>query len=333
MWTKVIQALTLHGTVYTLQTMAATSHVTNVASVPHRSPFRYPGGKTWLVPEVRAWLRSLPRRPQYFCEPFCGGAIVGLSVLFEGLCERLILVELDDDVADVWETILQGDGERLIRMIGAFEITPEAVRNVLGRMHGDLCERAFATLLRNRVQRGGILAPGASLMKKGENGRGIASRWYPSTLQKRIRGIMALRERVQFIRGDGVAYLRENELRANTAFFIDPPYTAAGRRLYTHSDIDHRELFECVVRLRGDFLMTYDDAQPIRELVDQFGLDVQAIPMKNTHHRIMRELLIGRDLSWARREPADLLQNPLFELGESNGPSGNQALDGFLESG
>ena len=22
----------------------------NVASVPHRSPFRYPGGKTWLVP-------------------------------------------------------------------------------------------------------------------------------------------------------------------------------------------------------------------------------------------------------------------------------------------
>ena len=25
----------------------------NVASVPQRSPFRYPGGKTWLVPQVR----------------------------------------------------------------------------------------------------------------------------------------------------------------------------------------------------------------------------------------------------------------------------------------
>lgn len=24
--------------------------VVNVASVPQRSPFRYPGGKTWLVP-------------------------------------------------------------------------------------------------------------------------------------------------------------------------------------------------------------------------------------------------------------------------------------------
>lgn len=28
----------------------------NVASVPQRSPFRYPGGKTWLVPYVRDWL-------------------------------------------------------------------------------------------------------------------------------------------------------------------------------------------------------------------------------------------------------------------------------------
>src|SRR5260370_34987117 len=31
-------------------------HIVNVASVPQRSPFRYPGGKTWLVPHVRRWL-------------------------------------------------------------------------------------------------------------------------------------------------------------------------------------------------------------------------------------------------------------------------------------
>jgi hypothetical protein len=43
-------------------TMAATSarqnqfKVVNVSTVPHRSPFRYPGGKTWLVPRVRDWL-------------------------------------------------------------------------------------------------------------------------------------------------------------------------------------------------------------------------------------------------------------------------------------
>lgn len=33
-------------------------HVVNVASVPQRSPFRYPGGKTWLVPTARRWFSS-----------------------------------------------------------------------------------------------------------------------------------------------------------------------------------------------------------------------------------------------------------------------------------
>ena len=35
-----------------------TQNVVNVASVPQRSPFRYPGGKTWLVPVVRQWLKQ-----------------------------------------------------------------------------------------------------------------------------------------------------------------------------------------------------------------------------------------------------------------------------------
>lgn len=29
--------------------------IINVASVPHRSPFRYPGGKTWLILYMPVW--------------------------------------------------------------------------------------------------------------------------------------------------------------------------------------------------------------------------------------------------------------------------------------
>ncbi len=82
--------------------------IVNVATVPMRSPFRYPGGKTWLVPYARQWLRSLAHRPSELIEPFAGGGIIALTAVFDGIVDRATLVELDEDVASVWETVLNG---------------------------------------------------------------------------------------------------------------------------------------------------------------------------------------------------------------------------------
>ena len=41
----------------------------NVASVRQLSLFRYPGGKTWLVPEARKWLKAKKDKPSEFIEP------------------------------------------------------------------------------------------------------------------------------------------------------------------------------------------------------------------------------------------------------------------------
>lgn len=288
------------------------SRIINVASVPHRSPFRYPGGKTWLVPYVRQWLRGLAHRPLEFGEPFAGGGIVGLSVLFDGLAEKLTLVEIDRDVASVWRTILSVQGDRLASEIMSFHISERSVRSCLSDSPKHQFERAFQTIIRNRVQRGGIMAPGASLMKEGENGRGLASRWYPETLARRILAIFENKHRIRFRQEDGIQFIKENADRGEIAFFIDPPYTVAGRRLYVHSQIDHEKLFWETSLVKGDFLMTYDDAKPIRILANRFGFDTHKIPMKNTHHEIMNELLIGRDLGWARK-PLQLSPDPLFK--------------------
>jgi DNA adenine methylase len=275
--------------------------VVNIAAVPHRSPFRYPGGKTWLVPRIRAWLLSLPTKPHELAEPFAGGAIVGLSAVFEDLVKRLVLVEMDEDVGAVWQVLLTGSAEKLGARIVDFDVTLESVKAVLDKPSTTILDRAFATIVRNRMQRGGIMAEGASLMKKGENGRGLKSRWYADTLRKRIEAIGLMRERIGFIAGDGIQFIRYNAHRPETVFFIDPPYTVAGRRLYTHSDVDHEKLFRAVAQVRGDFLMTYDNAAEIRALAKASGFDTHLVSMKNTHHEVMRELLIGRDLDWARR--------------------------------
>jgi DNA adenine methylase len=278
-----------------------TPQIVNVASVPQRSLFRYPGGKTWLVPYVRLWLRSLLSPARELIEPFVGGGVVGLTAAFEGLARKVTMVELDSDVAAVWKTVLGGDAEWLAKRIASFDPTFASVREALTNTARSERERAFCTILRNRVQRGGILAPGAGLMKYGENGKGLRSRWYPETLCRRIRDIAAIRGRIKFHHGDGVKYIERNLDRQGAAFFLDPPYVIAGRRLYRHSVINHEELFSLAKRIVGQFLMTYDDSQEIRRLVVKFRFDCETIPMRNTHNATVLELLIGRDLGWLRR--------------------------------
>jgi DNA adenine methylase len=231
-------------------------------------------------------------------EPFAGGGIVSLTAVFEGLVRRATLVELDEDVAAVWLAMLNGHGSWLAECIAKFKLTPDSVKRVLANRARSLDHRAFATIVKNRVTRGGILAPGAGFVKLGENGRGLTSRWYPATLSRRILQIAARRDRLAFMRSDGMQVLREWSARPGVIYFIDPPYTVAAKRLYQHWDVDHDRLFTIASRLKGDFLMTYDDAEEIRALAEKHGFASRAIVMKTTHHRQKAELLIGRTLGW-----------------------------------
>ena len=275
----------------------------NVSSVPQRSPFRYPGGKTWLVPRLRQWLLSLHMTPRNLIEPFAGGGIVSLTAVAEHLVDHATMVEIDDQVSAVWETILSEDCRRLIRRIGDFDPTIENVTEELSRFPRSRMEQAFQTIVKNRTYHGGILASGSAPLKSGENGRGIASRWYPETLQKRIEAIYEMRDRLTFIQGDGLDLMLGLSDLEDVVYFVDPPYTApgkrAGRRLYNHFSVDHEELFRVAAKVRGDILMTYDNEHGALELANDHGFQTLAIYMQNTHLATMTELLIGRDLSWA----------------------------------
>jgi DNA adenine methylase len=291
---------------YGHEPMANKQQIVNVASVPKRSPFRYPGGKTWLVPRIREWLNSLHSRPSIFLEPFAGGAIVSLTVGFERLADKVLLVELDESVGAVWQTIItDGDGPWLANRIMSFTLDHDSVAAELAQVSTDTRERAWKTILKNRVQRGGILAPGAGLIRLGENGKGLASRWYPRTLAQRITDIHLIRDRFTFIQGDGLQAMRDYQRDGNLVTFVDPPYTAggsgkrAGTRLYAHNDIDHELLFALTQEMAGDVLMTYDNDAEVRSLAERYSFSCTGISMKNSHHATMTELLIGRDLRWA----------------------------------
>ena len=282
--------------------LSTTAKPVNVASVPQRSPFRYPGGKTWFVPTFRRWMQSIDYKPELLIEPFGGGGIVSLTALFEHWVEKVVMVEMDDDVAAVWEAIMDGHAEWLADRILHFDLTHEHLANELKIQSTDNKQRAFQTLLKNRTLHGGILAEGSGLLKNGENGKGIKSRWYPQTLAKRILNLDTIREKMTFLKSDALEILPNYAQNRQAVFFIDPPYTAggkkAGKRLYRHCNLNHEQLFQIAETLQGDFIMTYDHAEEVKNLTRDHNFQMRLTPMNNTHHAQMFELVIGKNLAW-----------------------------------
>ena len=270
--------------------------VVNVATVPQRSPLRYPGGKTWLIPHIREWLRHT--KPEILIEPFAGGGIVSLTAVMEDLVPAAIMVEIDRDVAAFWHSALVS-GTTLQDWIGRFEPTIERLREIEQAPPATVMEHGFRTLVLNRTRRGGILARGASFARNGENGRGVLSRWYPETLATRLATIQEHADRLAFLEGDGMKFLplMLGGWGSKAAVFLDPPYTArggkrAGTRLYEHANVDHAALFSMLDEYESNFLMTYDAAPEIVELVHTYDFDAVGLSMKNTHHNHLSELVI-----------------------------------------
>lgn len=283
---------------FEVENKAKIQPVINVASVPQRSPFRYPGGKTWLIPVVRKWLKQNSKKADHLIEPFAGGGIVSLTTAFEKLANHITMVEMDEEIAAVWEIILSDKNNWLAQKIFSFDLTHENATSELEKIDKTIDDVAFCTILKNRIFHGGILAKGSGMIKNGENGKGLSSRWYPKTLRDRIIAINYVKDNISFITGDAFDILEKNLNNSEAYFFIDPPYTVAGKRLYTYFDIDHEKLFYLTSKLTGKYMLTYDDTPEIRQLSAKYNLDFRTIPMKTTHHLEKNEIIISDNFNW-----------------------------------
>ena len=252
-----------------------------------------------MIPHVEAWLSRHDHPRGWLLEPFCGGGIVSLSAVMEGWVGHCVMAEIDRDVAALWHAVLR-HGPDLSRMVRQFRISRDAVDALSRGVPTDVLEHGFRTLVLNRTRRGGILAPGAAFTKNGENGKGVASRWYPETLANRIEAVSAHADRIRFMEGNGMDLLEVMLGAGDRAItvFADPPYTAggkrAGRRLYAHHAVDHGRLFAMLHDSSAEFLMTYDEAPEIVDLICKHDFHAVRVLMKNGHHNKVPELVITR---------------------------------------
>jgi DNA adenine methylase len=279
--------------------------VTHAAKTPQQksailSPFRYPGGKIWLRPFIRQWLN---KPVDLLVECFAGGANVTLTSISENLAKKALIIEIDPDVAAVWDAVLNGKANWLCNKIESFNLNRRSVQRELKINPRTTHTRAWKTLLRNRVNHGGILASGAGLLRRGEDDNGIRSRWYPDTLTSRIKQINKVKNRITIVEADALIQLKQYKMpqKASLGFFIDPPYSSVGERLYTYGEIDHEELFKIAAKLPGRVLMTYHDSTEVHRLVRTFGFKYRRVKMLNRQNAAKTELLVCKDFDWLKR--------------------------------
>jgi len=57
-------------------------------------------------------------------------------------------------------------------------------------------------------------------------------------------------------------------------------------------------LFGLLKKVKGNYLVTYNDTEEIRALAQSFNIPFRTIKMKNTHHAQKTELIICKDFKW-----------------------------------
>lgn len=255
------------------------------------SPFRYPGGKSWLAPRFGRWIG---RKVGMLVEPFVGGGSISLHALSENLAEHVLMCELDPNIAALWKTILGPNCELLIERILEFKPSIDEIKTSCQKHARSTDDLAWQTLLRNRFSFGGLMVNRSSFLKRGDRNKGFASRWYPKTLVNRIRYIYSLRHRIDFRQADGLDVLSSICPYAhNLVCFADPPYPKAGLRLYSTGDFEHERLFALLAVWPGRFLLTYEDSDSIRGLAARYNFRSSLVTMHSRSHQRKKELLIS----------------------------------------
>ena len=71
------------------------------------SPLRYPGGKSALYPIVASAIKINDLKNCIYVEPFAGGASIALSLLIDGVVDRIIINDADKAVYSFWRSIIE----------------------------------------------------------------------------------------------------------------------------------------------------------------------------------------------------------------------------------
>jgi DNA adenine methylase len=246
------------------------------------TPLRYPGGKSALTGHIADIINSLNARDDAgetekittYLEPYAGGAGAAISLLVNGIVEKIVINDRDAAIYSFWDS-LSCRPQKLIELIEHTPVTMEEwVRQkdiyykAKTKTADDRLTLGFATFFLNRTNRSGILTAGA-IGGKFQNGNyALDVRYNKKVLIGKIEKIAQFRRNISVMCLDGKRVFQKHFERPEVFVYLDPPYVAQGKSLYLNAftEKNHKDLAKIVSQQKSsNWLMTYDNEKLIRE--------------------------------------------------------------------
>ena len=258
------------------------------------SPFRYPGGKSKLLPQIMSELKDLENISENFKDVFVGGGSVSLEVAETFPDTRIQMNDKDPRIAAFWKVTCSDGVDELIEKI---DVDP--TWNLFTDTQSMKCttdlDLAFQGIFLNRTAYNGILSAGPIGGWDQSGKYKIDSHYKIKKLKKKILYCnRLLADRTIVTCEDFRTVLSTSGEK--TAIYLDPPYIVKGNGWYGFdmSVEDHHALAN-MLKYRDNWLLSYDDCFLSRRL---YSLEeISAIPVRyciRNKWREKTELLIRK---------------------------------------
>jgi len=235
-----------------------------------KSIFRFPGGKTKLLPQIMPFIEKSLQDTHIFCDAFIGGGSVFLKVAEKYPQMHLFCNDKDYSIFSFWE--LMGNGtdtdiselKKLIRQIPTIELYYQ----LRATPPQSIIEAAYQSIFFNRCSFSGDMRHSASPIggKLQKSKWAIGCRYNEKKLLQQIDHIHELLfGRITVSNKDisDYATIRDQGI----TIYLDPPYVKAGKQLYQqYMKYDEHNNLANILKFQNNWILSYDNCEEIREL-------------------------------------------------------------------
>lgn len=243
------------------------------------SPFRYPGGKSWLCSKFEGLVRDLyPKGLDNIIEPFCGGASISLNAVVKGLAKMAFINDIDKELFAFWHALVNEETGGAYR--GIIALLEEEIDYPLTK-EGEpylLAEKAFDTLLKSRTSFTGGIKKDAGNIGAGH------SRYKPKTLIERLKKIRKKADNIHAFNFGYDEFLEkifelECVREKKNLIYADPPYPTAGERLYTHGYIEESKFVNAIHKVPKNtgIIISYEEGQGLEHFFKLKDFEYQEV--------------------------------------------------------